>query len=319
MNVVRFGAVGTKKPGLLEQRVTTLSRPVHLMGKTALVVGATAGIGRATAEQLARAGATTILTGHDAVKLAAVATELAAFAPGRIRTECVDLADLASIRSAATALCAAYTQLDIVIANASVMAPGKHRTFTHDGFEMTFGVNHLGNAALLLGLERPIRSAKAGRVVIVASEAHRRAGDLPLDDLMGDRSFGGTRAYARSKLANILFARQLAERWTGTTIYAAHPGVVLTDMMRTATGQNMLFRLIFRLMQSKLLSPSQAAAGLVRIAIDPDLEARSRSYFELGRPDTPGRLTNDLKLARGLFERTLSLTMDVRAAKPSSR
>uniref|UniRef100_UPI0035CBC41D SDR family NAD(P)-dependent oxidoreductase n=1 Tax=uncultured Sphingomonas sp. TaxID=158754 RepID=UPI0035CBC41D len=302
---------------MIEQHVATLDVPVDLSGRTALVTGATAGIGRAVAEQCARAGATTILAGRDAVKLAAVAVELEAIAPGRLFLQLVDLADLSSIRAAATALCAQFRTLDIVIANASIMVPGKQRTFTRDGFEATFGVNHVGNAALLLGLEKPIRAAASSRVVIVASEAHRRSGGLPLDDLMGDHSFGGTRAYARSKLANILFARQLAERWPGTTVYAAHPGAVLTAMMRTATAQNALFRLAFRLMRSLLLSPAQAAAGLVRIATDPALADPSGTYFEIGRRDTPGALADDRALGRALFDRTLALIDDPPASAPA--
>lgn len=286
------------------QQVTALAAPVDLSGRTALVIGATAGIGAAVARQLAEAGAIVILTGRDATKLDRMRSALEAIAPNRIRTVLADLADLASIRSATSKLCADHARLDIVIANASVMFSGGKRHFTTDGYEMTFGVNHIGNAAFLLGLEAPIRSAR-GRVVIVASESHRRAAGLPLDDLMGERGYSGLRAYARSKLANIIFARQLAAHWPEVTVHAAHPGGVMTDMMRGAARNNWLFGMIIRLLRNQLLTPQEAAKGIVRVALEPTLTVPNGGYFELGRPDRPSQTAQDARLGEALYAWTV--------------
>ena len=290
----------------LKPRVTSLSRPVNLSGQTALVIGATAGIGAALARQLAEMGATTIIVGRDPTKLDQMRGALEAIAPGRIHTQLADLADLASVEQAARAL-RAYGRLDIVVSNASIRTSGATRSFTKDGFESSFGVNHLGNAAFLLALEAPLRAAPAGRVVIMASEAHRRAKALPMDDLMGERNFDGVLAYNRSKLANILFARQLAGRWAGLTVYAVHPGGVLTNMMTAPTGRSALSRLIFLLVRPLLLTPAEAAKGIIRIAADPQLAEPSGAYFELGRPSRPGKLADDQGLARQLYEKTIDL------------
>ena len=290
----------------LKQSITSLSHPVDLSGKTALVIGATAGIGAAVARQLAEMGAITIIVGRDPAKLETMRRELDAIAPGRVHAQQADLADLASVEHAARAL-RVHPRLDIVVANASIRTAGTTRAFTKDGFESTFGVNHLGNAAFLLALEEPIRAAPAGRVVIMASEAHRRAKELPMNDLMGEQQFDGALAYNRSKLANILFGRQLAERWPGTTIYAAHPGAVLTNMMTGTSGGSLVSRLIILLIRPLLLAPEEAAKGIVRLAADPDLTEPSGAYFEFGRPDRPAGLTDDRGLGQQLFEKTIAL------------
>lgn len=287
------------------QRVTSLERPVDLSGRTALVIGATAGIGASVAAQFAAMGATTLIVGRDPAKLQHSLNTLSAIAPGRVHAEQSDLADLASVDRAATALCAAYPRIDIVVANASVLYGGRRRGFTADGFEASFGINHLGNAAMLLGLERPIRTAQ-GRVVIVASEAHRRARGLPLDDLMGERGFQGNRAYNRSKLANILFARELARRWPEVTVHAAHPGGVLTDMFRGLVAANRFYRLMFGLIRSGLLTPDQAAAGIVRVAVDVGLDQPSGGYFELGSPAKSSATAMDAELGRRLYDATVA-------------
>lgn len=286
------------------QYVTTLDHLVDLSGRTALVVGATAGIGASIAAQLASMNAMTVIVGRDAAKLKNSFDALSAIAPGHIHAQKADLADLKSIRIAANALSQAFPRIDLVIANASVQYSGKCRTFTVDGFESSFGINHLGNAALLLGLEGPIRAA-GGRVVIVASEAHRRAKGLPMDDLMGDRSFDGVRAYNRSKLANILFARELAARWTNVTVFSAHPGGVLTDMLLRTVAGHLFFRVMFKLMRSQLLTADQAAAGIFRVAVDEVLEDSSGTYFELGRRAKSSALAMNDELGRQLYDATL--------------
>jgi NAD(P)-dependent dehydrogenase (short-subunit alcohol dehydrogenase family) len=282
------------------QQVTGLAAPVDLSGKTALVIGGASGIGAAVVRQLAELGANTIIVGRDPDKLHAMRRELDGVAKGRVHTQVADLAALASVRPASAALCRDFERLDIVIANASVLNP-KTRSLTKDGFESTFGVNHLGNAEFLLGLEKPIRAA-GGRVVVVASEAHRRAHGFPLDDLIGGQPYNGAIAYARSKLANILFAKELARRWNDVRIYAAHPGGVKTNMMRTAARESgLLARVLVALFDSGLLTPEESARGIVRIAVDPaeDGPAAPISKSAASIPAPPSPTTHNSQKAFG--------------------
>jgi NAD(P)-dependent dehydrogenase (short-subunit alcohol dehydrogenase family) len=167
------------------------------------------------------------------------------------------------------------------------------------------GVNHLGNAALILAVEDLVRAAAPSRIVVVASEAHRRAGDAPLDDLMGEHNFSGMSAYSRSKLANILFVRELARRLqpAGVTVYAAHPGVVDTPIL-DAFAKTRFDRAGLRVARLLFLAPERAAQGILRVAADPTLTEPSGAYFELGKPNRGSSLSNDPMLAQKLWELT---------------
>ena len=188
----------------LLQRVTGPAQPPDLKGKTALLVGATSGVGEALAHQLVESRATLVIAGRDQVKLDALVNTLRSRATAPVLTILADLADLNSIVRACQEVHGLVTDLDLLIASAGVLYMGTQRQLTRQGLELTMGVNHLGNAAVALATEDLLRAATRARVVIVASEAHRRAKGLPLDDLMGEHGFSGIRAYNRSKLANIL-------------------------------------------------------------------------------------------------------------------
>lgn len=121
---------------------------------------------------------------------------------------------------------------------------------------------------------------------------------------MGEHGFDGVLAYNRSKLANILFARQLARRWPDVSVYAAHPGAVLTDMMFRMVAEIRLARLIFPLIRWQLLTPDESAQGIVRIAVDPALTEASGTYFEVGHPAQSSRLADDAGVGQQLFDAT---------------
>ena len=123
-------------------------------------------------------------------------------------------------------------------------------------------------------------------------------------DLNGERDYDFQRAYARSKLCNILFAKELAKRWPDVRVYAAHPGSVRTAMMRLGVSQN---EMRMQDIEHFLISPDDAALGIVRVAIDPAESAPSGAYFELGRLNPGGQLANDAALAAGLWEATAAL------------
>jgi NAD(P)-dependent dehydrogenase (short-subunit alcohol dehydrogenase family) len=212
----------------------TLANLPDQSGKRALVTGVTSGLGRHTALELARRGAEVLLAGRGEARLEREAEQLARMVTGaKVRPLTLELADLASVRRAA-AEATSYGPLHLLVNNAGVMAAP--RRATRDGFELHFGTNHLGHFALT-GLLLPQLAASGGaRVVTVASQAHRGARSIPLHDpSMLSGRYHRWVAYARSKLANLLFAFELQRRCTDAgvplTSVAAHPGFAATNLM----------------------------------------------------------------------------------------
>jgi len=293
------------------QRVRTLDPVPDQRGRTVLVTGGTDGVGRALVEHLAAVGATVRFTARDATKGERVRSEVvSATGNDDVRVVLLDLADLASVRAGARTVLDTTERLDVVITNAGYQAHGP-REVTADGFERTFGVNHLGHALLIHELEPLIRASTPNRVVIVASEAHRRAkGGFDFDDLQMARSkWQATLQYNRSKLANILYARELARRLAGTgvDVLAAHPGGVDTPMMRGNFRNPALRALYPALRHTVLISPDESAAGVLRVALDPTLTGTTSEYFELGRAATPTTDAQDDAMAARLWDVTTTL------------
>jgi NAD(P)-dependent dehydrogenase (short-subunit alcohol dehydrogenase family) len=249
-------------------------------GRTAVVTGANAGLGLATARVLAARGATVVLACRDIVK--------AERAAGRIRTEAgranvhvvrLDLSSLASVREAADELGSDYPRLDLLINNAGVMAVPYQRT--EDGFELTLATNHLGHFALTgLLLERLLATA-GSRIVTVSSIAHRR-GVMHFDDLQSEHRYKPADAYGQSKLANLLFTYELQVRLhaagAGTMALAAHPGNARTDLWRTSSRlERMLISPRLRLLNFWLVQSAELGAlPTLRAAVDPS--ARGGDY-----------------------------------------
>ena len=253
-----------------------------LTGRTALVTGANSGVGLETARVLAGHGARVILAGRDQAKLDQAVAELPG---GRLETAVVDLGSLASI-AAATARLAATETIDVLINNAGVMNVPERRT-TADGFELTFGTNHLGHFALTAGLLPALRRAEAARVVTVSAMA-ARWGVGRLDDLMSERRYGGMRAYAKSKRANVVFTSELARRLDGTNIaaVAVHPGSAVTNLQRQRRGA--LDRAMVALARVLLMgSPEGAAWPSLWAATSPDA-VNGGFYGPAGRDQTAG-------------------------------
>jgi NAD(P)-dependent dehydrogenase (short-subunit alcohol dehydrogenase family) len=203
-------------------------------GRTVVITGANTGVGFEAAKALATGGATVVLACRDPERTSRAAQRLKADLPGaRLDTITLDLASLASVRSAAAELRSRHARVDVLINNAGVMWAPKGKTA--DGFETHFGTNHLGHFAftgLVLDLLLPVSDS---RVVALSSPAHRR-GSIDFGDLSYDRRYRRAAAYGRSKLANLLFAQmleaKLEQAHAATIAVAAHPGGARTELNR---------------------------------------------------------------------------------------
>ena len=289
-------------------------------GRTALVTGASSGLGLASTVALARAGARVLLAVRDPARGEAALTRVRAEVPSA-RAELVplDLASLRSVASAAEEVAARVDALDLLLDNAGVMAVP--RQVTEDGFERQMATNHLGHFALtghlLPLLLRAGEQGRDPRVVVTSSGAHH-LGRLDLADLAGTRSYGRWRAYGASKLANLLFVRELdrrlRERDLPLLAVAAHPGWAATHLQ---SGQgNRVLESALRLGNLLVAQSERAGAWpLLHAATMPDVQGGE--YFG---PDGPGELrghparvgrsaaARDDALARGLWERSEELT-----------
>ncbi|MBO0824131.1 MAG: SDR family oxidoreductase [Actinobacteria bacterium] len=214
---------------MADKRWTEADNP-DLTGQTAVVTGASAGLGLQIARVLADQGAHVVLACRNVDKAEAAADRIG----GSTAVIQLDLASLGAVRSAADEIRAAYPQLDLLINNAGVMEVPYERTV--DGFELTFATNHLGHFALTGLLLDRLLAAPGARIVTMSSMAHLD-GTMDFDDLQGERGYNPERAYAQSKLANLLFTFELDRRLRAAGVTAtalgAHPGVVYTDLFRT--------------------------------------------------------------------------------------
>jgi NAD(P)-dependent dehydrogenase (short-subunit alcohol dehydrogenase family) len=241
---------------LIEPRWTAAEVP-NQSGRVALITGANSGLGLATARALAHAGAAVLLGCRDAAK----AEQVGASIPGA-QIVALDLADLASVREgAATIEDRLGRPLDLLILNAGVMAPP--RRLTKDGFESQIGTNHLGHFALTGLLLELLLAAPAPRVVTVSSGVHHIA-RIAFDDLHGERSYRRWRAYAQSKLANLMFCFELQRRATaaGTELksVAAHPGYAATNLQ--FAGPAMLHERLMMTLANRLVAQSAEMGAL---------------------------------------------------------
>jgi retinol dehydrogenase-14 len=274
-------------------------------GKTVLVTGATSGIGREASVDLARRGAQVLMVGRDAARTeAAVADAKSRSGSKDVSFFVCDFSSQAQIRGLAEAVRARHDRLHVLVNNAGGVSD--KRRLTGDGIEATFAVNHLGYFLLTnLLLELLVRSAPA-RVVSVASVGHRQ-GTLDFDDLGFERGYSIMRAYARSKLANVLFSAELARRLAGTgvTSNSVHPGSVDTNIWSGAPWWAK--PIIGLLLRPFFVSAAKGAAAVVRLAVDPNLADVTGEYFEEERRVLPASLGRDEALARRLWDASARL------------
>ncbi len=290
-----------------------------LDGKTAVITGATGGLGYETALALARAGAIVVLTGRNEAKgQAAIQQIRGQFPDAKISYETLDLASLASVADFAGRFAAAHNSLDLLINNAGVMALPKRQT-TADGFEMQFGTNYLGHYALTAHLLPLLRRGHQPRVVNLSSLAHR-SGAIDFDDLQGTKSYNPYKAYNQSKLAMLMFALELQRRsnaagW-GLLSNAAHPGYALTDLLVNGPGNWGLLWLISKILEP-FASQSAAEGALPTLFAATSPEAQPGGYYgpnwfyELKGPPVPAKVmpqARDASAAARLWDTSAALT-----------
>lgn len=242
-----------------------------------VITGGTEGLGFEDALAFSRAGAEVVVASRNAEKGEAAVKELGERVPGaRVRFEQLDLASLASIASFAERLRAGLPRIDVLINNAGIMTPPDRRS-TSDGFELQLGVNFLGHFALTAHLLPLLRAGQQPRVVTLSSVANRD-GAIHFDDLQWERRYAPMPAYAQSKLADLMFARELQRRsaadgW-GVTSIAAHPGVSRTNLLLNGPGQNSAQSWARRLLGPILFQPAaQGAMPTLFAATSPDAQA----------------------------------------------
>lgn len=275
----------------------------NIDGKTVLVTGANTGIGRVTAIELARRGARVVLAGRSRERTEPVLAEMrgltGAAEPSFIE---LDLADLDSVRAAAQSFLDQHGPLHVLVNNAGLAG---HRGQTKDGFELTFGVNHLGPYLLTrLLLPRLLESAPA-RVVNVASKAHYRANGFDWAAVkQPTATITGLREYERSKLANVLFTGSLARMYPAEQLatWSVHPGVVASDIWRRVPGPVRWF------MKRNMITNEEGAEGSLLLATAADPGAPSGAYFSRTRPKDPNPVALDLALQDELWRRSAAWT-----------
>jgi retinol dehydrogenase 12 len=277
-----------------------------MASKTCLVTGGTSGIGKVTASALAAQGMRVVISGRNFAKTEAVARKIIAETGNpSIHFLIADFSDLQAVRKLAKTFKEKFTNLDILVNNAGAFYNSRRRT--PYGVEMTFLVNHLAPFLLTNLLLESFKNSVSGRIVNVSSDAHKY-GNINLDDLEFNTFYFGFLAYARSKLANLLFTYELDRRLAGSnlTVNALHPGHVATNIFRT--NFSIFGPLLKKTIGVFSLTPEQGAQNSIYLASSQEVEGISGNYFVRQEQFLSSPLSHDLALAKGLWEKSEKLT-----------
>jgi NAD(P)-dependent dehydrogenase (short-subunit alcohol dehydrogenase family) len=266
-----------------------------MQGKRILITGGNSGIGLVAARELARQGAEVVLACRHSDKTRNALAAIDAVAAVPAVNLAVDLASLASVRELAHAFLDRYDRLDVLVNNAGLFPPRQQKTA--DGFEMQFGVNHLSHFLLTNLLLGCLQASAPARVVTVSSMLHRK-GRIDFDSFRGVNKYSAQAAYNQSKLANVLFAVELADRLadTGVTSNVLHPGGVATDIMRDLPW------LVRKLVGLVFISPEQGAKTTIMLASDPALAGVTGAYYDQCKRAECSPLASDAALRERLWD-----------------
>jgi NAD(P)-dependent dehydrogenase (short-subunit alcohol dehydrogenase family) len=277
----------------------------RMRGSTVLVTGGTGGIGLATATGLADLGARVGIVGRSTARGAAAADAVRSTVPSaQVDVFEADLSAQGEVRRLAAEVTQTYPRLDVLVNN--VGGYWAHRHVTVDGLEHTFALNHLAPFLLTHELHDLLLASAPARVVTMSSGA-QSMGKIDLDDLQGQRSYNGQRAYNQSKLANVLFTYELARRLEGTGVTAnvLHPGVVRTSFGHEDSGRWM--RAMLPLVRPFMKTPEEGAATSIYLASSPEVASVTGQYFANSRPKRSSTASYNRDLAARLWEASAAL------------
>lgn len=280
-----------------------------LEGKTVIITGGNTGIGKETAVDLASRGARVIIGCRDLHKGKAAVNEIQERSESRqVFFEELDLASLQSIRKFADNILKSEPRLDILVNNAGVMACPYSKT--KDGFEMQLGVNHLGHFMLTHLLLDLLKRSSPSRIVNVSSLAHRLGSGINFKDINSDKSYNRWGAYFQSKLANVLFTRELSKRLEGcgVSVFALHPGSVNTELARHSFNSNFIFTaLMYPIQWFVFKSAQQGAQTNIYCAVAEGIEGMSGKYFSDCALCEPSKAAKDDKMAEKLWDVSMEM------------
>jgi retinol dehydrogenase-12 len=281
--------------------MTTFNLPSQ-EGRVAFITGANTGIGLVTARELARAGARVFIACRSQARGQEASAAIKQATGKDVTLIALDLSDLSSVHRAAETFLAERLPLHLLINNGGVAG---QRGLTRDGFELTFGTNHLGHFLLTELLLARLKESAPARIVTVASRAHARVKAIPFASLRTSTpSLTGLPEYGVSKLANVLFNAELARRLegSGVTSYALHPGVVATDVWRHIPG------FIRGLIKLGMISPEEGALTTLHCATAPEAAHESGLYYDEQKQKEPSALARDTQLAQELWTKSAAWT-----------
>jgi NAD(P)-dependent dehydrogenase (short-subunit alcohol dehydrogenase family) len=286
-----------------------------MAGKVVVITGGNTGIGKEAAVALAGRGARVVITSRNEERGRSARQEIAKRSGNdSVDVMPLDLASFRSIRSFAADALDRFDHLDVLVNNAGLIL--YRRAETQEGFEETFGVNHLGHFLLTDLLLERLRASAPSRVVVVSSGAHKGARrGLNFDDLQAERKYKWAKAYSKSKLANIYFTRELARRLdgTGVTVNALHPGFVRSEFGRGGDLGGIYGWGIKYVASPFAISPEKGARTTIYLASSPDVESVSGGYFYKSKPATPSAVAQDDEAASRLWDASEKLVASVPA------
>jgi NAD(P)-dependent dehydrogenase (short-subunit alcohol dehydrogenase family) len=274
-------------------------REASIRGKIVVITGATSGIGRIAAEKLARMGARLVLIARDRARAEDTLARLRELNPAAVHgAHYADLCRIAEVKRVAAEIAAAEPRIDVLVNNAGAIFA--KREITPEGIERTFAINHMAYFVLTHCLRDRLIAAAPARIVCTASDKHR-GHRLDFANLQLEKGYGAQKAYSRSKLANILFTRELARRLAGTgvTVNCLHPGFVATRLGNENTG---IFGLAIRVVMRLGGPPERGADTIVHLSSAPELAEFTGGYFYDCRLATPSPEAQDAEAAKRLWD-----------------
>ena len=275
-----------------------------MTNKICLVTGANSGIGKITARELAKQGMDIIMVCRNEAKGRQAREEIMPLAKGKVDLLTGDLASQESVVQLARQVRDQYGRLDVLVNNAGLIVD--NLAYTPEGYESTFGINHLGTFLLTNLLLDLVKKGEEPRIITVSSAAHQW-GKWDLNDVARPKKFSSLTAYGNSKLANILFSNELARRVKefGITSNSLHPGAVQTNF---GVGVGSIFTWMFNLARPFFITPEQGAETSIYLAVSPEVRGITGQYFDKKRPKTPSKTAQSEVNARMLWEKSAEWT-----------